>query len=178
METQDGVHALPEVMRLLRDEHGLPGARLTVLGDGGARAAVEQAADSLDVADRIDFLGRVPHDDVARHLAAADICLEPAPCNEMNHRCSMVKVYEYLAAGRAIVSTDLDEVRALGADAIAYAAGDAPADLAAVAARLARDGGERVRRADASAVQARRFTWEGTSAPELVGVYERLAAPG
>src|SRR3954454_7529828 len=33
---QDGVAALPGVLRLLAAEHGLPGARLTVVGDGDA----------------------------------------------------------------------------------------------------------------------------------------------
>jgi glycosyltransferase involved in cell wall biosynthesis len=174
MESQDGVDDLPELVRLLRDEHGLAGVGLVVLGDGGRREAVQLACSAAGVAEHVTFLGRVAHDRVAGYLADADICLEPAPVNEMNHRCSMVKVYEYMAAGRPIVSYPLQEVQALGGDGIVYApAGDLRA-FAACVTRLARDSPARLRYAETLRDRAHRFTWEGTSAPALVAAYASL----
>jgi glycosyltransferase involved in cell wall biosynthesis len=50
----------------------LPGVRLVVAGDGPNRAMLEQLARSLDVADRVEFLGAVPQAQLRGHYGAAD----------------------------------------------------------------------------------------------------------
>ncbi|MBV8474426.1 MAG: glycosyltransferase family 4 protein, partial [Hyphomicrobiales bacterium] len=48
---------------------------LVVVGDGDALAGAKQLAQRIGVADKISFLGAVPHSEVDRHLAEADIFL-------------------------------------------------------------------------------------------------------
>jgi glycosyltransferase involved in cell wall biosynthesis len=53
----------------------LPGARLTIVGDGRARAELEAQAARLGIAEAADFTGWV--DDVAPYLADADVFVAP-----------------------------------------------------------------------------------------------------
>ncbi len=48
---------------------------LIVVGDGDALAGAKQLAQRIGISDKISFLGAVPHSEVDRHLAEADIFL-------------------------------------------------------------------------------------------------------
>lgn len=97
----------------IRDWHGLdkiidmiaqdpPGTRrhLLIVGDGPARTALERQASRLNVTDRITITGIVPREEVARYVAAFDIALQPA----VVPYASPLKLFEYLALGKAIVA--------------------------------------------------------------------------
>jgi glycosyltransferase involved in cell wall biosynthesis len=174
IESQDGVEILPELVRVLRDERGLLDVRLTIVGDGGARREVEARCRESGVEDSVELTGRVPHERIAGILAHADICLEPAPCNELNHLCSMVKVYEYMAAGRPIVGYPLREVRRLAGDGMLYADGGDPAALADQIVLLAHDPGLRRTLGERLRGRARELTWE-RSAEALLEAYASIA---
>ena len=51
------------------------------------------------------FLGAKPVSDVARYVAACDVCLMPYKLNEWTAHINPLKLYEYLAAGKPVVST-------------------------------------------------------------------------
>lgn len=51
----------------------LPNAVLLIVGDGPERAALEQQAQSLGVADRVIFVGAVPPAEVPRYYALGDV---------------------------------------------------------------------------------------------------------
>ena len=84
-------------MRALDERHGVA-ARLTLVGDGSRRPAVEAAFRAAGYNGRVAFTGKVPLGDVPGLLAEADICLDPAEANELNHRSTMIKIAEYMAA--------------------------------------------------------------------------------
>jgi glycosyltransferase involved in cell wall biosynthesis len=72
--------------------------------------------------DHVARLSRIPGVTVAPHvqrqqlvglLAAADACLLPHVRSPMTEAMSPLKIYEYLAAGRPVVATDLPPVRAI-----------------------------------------------------------------
>lgn len=50
----------------------LPGVELLIAGEGPERRRLEMLAQTLCVADRVRFLGHVPHEDLARLYSAAD----------------------------------------------------------------------------------------------------------
>ena len=90
----------------------------------------------------------MPHERVPELLAAADICIDPAPCTELNHRSTMIKVAEYLAAGRPVVAFGLAETRHTAGDAALYAdCGDLD-HFASLVNRLAEDEDLRARLAE------------------------------
>ncbi|HEX6986243.1 MAG TPA: glycosyltransferase, partial [Planctomycetaceae bacterium] len=63
--------------------------------------------------DNVLHLGRVPHDEVPSVVAAADICLcvyNLAAYGETGFYGSPIKLYEYMAAGKAVVATRVGEI--------------------------------------------------------------------
>src|SRR3954453_17707311 len=170
---QDGVAALPEVLRLLEHDHGVPAARLTIVGDGDARGEVESAAARAGVADRIAFTGWVDVDEVPALVRAADICVDPAPPTVLNQRSTMIKIAEYLAAAKPVVAYDLLETSRTADGAALLARGGDERDFAAGVARLARDGAEGERLAGAARRRAEDLTWE-RSERALLEVYATL----
>jgi glycosyltransferase involved in cell wall biosynthesis len=64
--------------------------------------------------DNIYLLGRKPYAEVPNYLASCDIALNPYKVDSVAENCSPLKLYEYLASGLPIVSTDMPEARRFG----------------------------------------------------------------
>ncbi len=82
-----------------------PQARLILVGDGPERAATAVLARELGIADQVIFTGSVTHDEVPRLLNAADVVTLPYPPLPQELWFSPLKLYEYMAAGCAIVAS-------------------------------------------------------------------------
>ena len=59
----------------------------------------------------VHLTGRVPYEDVPHTMAAMDVLLMPWHRSEWIEACNPIKLKEYLATGRPIVSTDFPELR-------------------------------------------------------------------
>lgn len=55
--------------------------------------------------------GRVPYAEVPDYVRAFDVCLNPYILDGVAEHCSPLKLYEYLATGKPIVSVDMPEAR-------------------------------------------------------------------
>jgi glycosyltransferase involved in cell wall biosynthesis len=173
LEPQDGVVVLAEVMHRLVHKHKLS-VRLTVVGDGSCRKELAEKCERFGVSDRVIFTGRVPHDKVASHLAQADICVDPAPCNELNHASTMIKVAEYMAAGKPIVAFDLRETRRTAGDGALYApCGDADV-FADLVAEIGRQPEVAKRLIEQAKKRLPELFWE-RSAENLLDAYAQIA---
>jgi glycosyltransferase involved in cell wall biosynthesis len=119
MGPQDGVdHALKALAALAerrRDWHAI------FMGDGEVLAEMRALAAELRIDDLVEFSGWVEHDYVATVLSSTDVCIAPDPKNALNDLSSMVKISEYMAMGRPIVSFDLAESRVGAGDAALFA---------------------------------------------------------
>ncbi len=93
-------HGMDKVIDLIAQDPPEANRHLLIVGDGPVRAALEQQALRLGVQDRITITGIVERDDVARYVAAFDIALQPA----VVAYASPLKLFEYLALGKAIVA--------------------------------------------------------------------------
>jgi glycosyltransferase involved in cell wall biosynthesis len=54
----------------------------------------------------VRFLGRKPYDIIARYMAAMDVLIMPWNKSEWIRACNPIKMKEYLAVGRPVVTTD------------------------------------------------------------------------
>jgi glycosyltransferase involved in cell wall biosynthesis len=101
----------------------LPTARFAVAGGGEQRAELEALKESLGLGDRFTFLG--PVTDVPAFLRGVSIAVLPSLSEGMSNA-----VLEYMAAGKAVVATDVGANRAVLGDAGVIVP---PADDAALA---------------------------------------------
>jgi glycosyltransferase involved in cell wall biosynthesis len=108
------------------------------------------------------FSGQLPHEQVLDRLSAACIAVLPNRADPQSAFTSPIKLFEYMAAGCALVATDVPAVREIiGTQAVAWCRPGDPQDLARAIAMLAGDA-ERCRSLGASLRnEARAFTWAG-----------------
>ena len=55
--------------------------------------------------------GRVPYEDIPRYVKAFDVCVNPYVLDGVAEHCSPLKLYEYIASGKPVVSVDMPEAR-------------------------------------------------------------------
>ena len=156
LASQDGVMELPDLLEHPR----LRGAELTIVGDGPDRRALEERLAARGSSARVRFEGWVPHSDVGALIAGADVCVDPAPCNPLNHRSTMVKIAEYMAAARPVVAYELVETRRTAGEAALYAPCGDPGAFGELVSQLAEDGEERLRRGRRGRERALELVWE------------------
>jgi teichuronic acid biosynthesis glycosyltransferase TuaH len=86
-----------------------------------------QRFDRLVGRPNVTWVGPKPFDQLRSYLRIIDVGITPYADSAFNRASFPLKTLDYLAAGRAVVSTDLPSVRWLGTDLITVA--DRPADF-------------------------------------------------
>ena len=130
-------HGLAGVIDLIARDDASAARHLLVVGDGPARVTLQAQARRLGIADRLTITGIVGRDDIARHVAAFDIALQPA----VVAYASPLKLFEYLALGRAIVAPaqpNILEILSDGKNAVLFEPGN-PGAMAEAIERVSRD---------------------------------------
>jgi glycosyltransferase involved in cell wall biosynthesis len=131
MGPQDGVDQALRALAVLRERRD--DWHATFMGSGDVLDDMRRLADELGLAEHVEFTGWVEHDTIRRVLSTSDVCLAPDPKSPLNDISSMVKISEYMAMSRPIVSFDLMESRRAAGEAAAYAPAD---DLAGFASLI------------------------------------------
>ena len=115
----------------------IPDAHLRIAGGPAERIAELQAlAGACEVTSRVAFLGHVMPLNRFKVIAEADICLLPLSDTAIGSRyTSPMKLFEYMALGKPIVSADVPAIRSVlcsGESALLVPPGDIAALAAAV----------------------------------------------
>lgn len=158
------VRAWHHLESVIRGMAGLaPNISLVVAGDGPARHDLEGIAEALGCGGRVRFTGLVAREDVPKTLAEFDIALQPHALAY----ASPLKLFEYMAAGLAIVAPDQPNIREIVVSEETALLFDPERDGAMWQAivRLVSDPALRLRlgRAAREAVLRREFTWRGNA---------------
>jgi glycosyltransferase involved in cell wall biosynthesis len=158
-------HGLAEVIVAL-DEHGVfrRGAKLLLVGDGPARLQLESIIHKRNLDGRVTITGPVDRRGIFRYLAGMDVALQPASTDY----ASPMKLFEYLAAGKAVVAPDQENIREVvrdGEDALLFTPGDWEG-FAKRVSELAGDSGLRRRLGEAGrrSIETRGRTWKANAA--------------
>jgi glycosyltransferase involved in cell wall biosynthesis len=82
----------------------------------GSKGEGEKAADIslLERIPNVHFLGGKPYSSLPAFLKGFDVCLLPNRLNEYTKNMFPMKFFEYLAAGKPVVSTRLDAISEFG----------------------------------------------------------------
>jgi glycosyltransferase involved in cell wall biosynthesis len=176
MGPQDGVDhallALAELAALRDDWHAV------FMGDGEMIEPMRALAAELGLAERVEFTGWVEHDAVARVLSASDVCLAPDPSNPLNDVSSMIKLSEYMAMSRPIVSFDLAESRFAADRAAVYAAPGDHAGFARLLSELLDDPPQRAAMGASGRERAESLLAWAHQERSLLAAYARVLAMG
>ena len=126
-------------------------------------ARLKALAARLGIGDRVTFTGLVEPARVARFLQEADVLGLPNPASAISTRfTSPLKLFEYMAAGRPIVASDLPSIREVlhdEVDALLVTPGD-PAAMAAAIERLTADPALSARLAAAALAAVPAYSWD------------------
>ena len=170
-------HGIDRVLREMAGDTDAQALKLVVAGDGPARQDLESLSQALGLGARVRFTGLVARDQVPLLLAGFDIALQPA----VVPYASPLKLFEYMAAGRAIVAPDQPNIReVLTHEKTALLYGPAREDaMWQQIRRLADDTAlrQRLGRAAREEIIARDYTWDGNAARLIAWASADLANP-
>lgn len=117
MGMKKGIDTLLYALKQLPDN-------VTALLVGGNKEDVKyyaKMAEDLGLKNRVRLAGWVKHSDIPKYLSASDILVAPFPKNEhYDHYMCPMKVIEYMASGRPMVVSDLESIREIVNDEMAY----------------------------------------------------------
>jgi len=154
----------------------LPGSRLLLVGDGPARPALEQKIRESGLEAAVTITGLLPQAGVPQILAATDVTVLPYPELPSELWFSPLKLYEYMAAGKAIVASRAGQIAEILEDeksGLLVPPGDVSA-LSAAISRLIRNPAERARLGDNARRQAvEQHSWK-EYARRLAEIYAGL----
>ena len=153
-----------------------PKARLLLVGGGPMEAALKAQAAASPAADRIRFVGRVPHDEVERYYALIDVLAYPRKAMRLTELVTPLKPLEAMAQRKLVAASDVGGHRELIEDGVTgtlFPAGDPAALAAALSELFARRGEWNGRRDIARRFVERERNWS-SNILRYVPVYQRL----
>ena len=162
------VDILLEMVPAFTDE-----ATLVIVGDGPEQAALENHARSLGIADRVRFVGRVPHHEVHLYLRAADVFVLNTSYEGLSHT-----LIETRSVGTPIVTTDIGGNREMlinDETALLVPVGD-PESFVAAVNRLLENSELGQRLAHAAAHGLEHFVWDRLI-DETMEILDELTKP-
>jgi glycosyltransferase involved in cell wall biosynthesis len=139
-----------------------PEAQLLLVGGGPMEAALRAQAAASPVANRIRFVGRVPHDQVERYYSLVDVLAYPRKAMRLTELVTPLKPLEAMAQRRLVAASNVGGHRELirdGDTGTLFAPDDPQALAAALAGLLADRSGWDARRARARAFVEAERNW-------------------
>ena len=88
-------------------------AHLLLVGGGPMERALRAQSEASPAADRIHFVGRVPHEEVERYYSLVDILAYPRKRMRLTDLVTPLKPLEAMAQGRLVAASDVGGHREL-----------------------------------------------------------------
>ena len=154
LEVHYGVDALLRAFALVQQQ--VPEAVLTVVGDGSQRQALEALATELNLK-QTSFTGRIEHEEIYRHYAAADVFLNASRIDNQP-----LSILEAFACGLPVVTTNaggIPDIVTDGETGFVVAVDDHQA-LAQRAIEILSDCNKAAIMAHQARLECNKYTWE------------------
>lgn len=111
LNPQDGVDYLLRSLKHLVYDLKREDFHCVIIGSGDSLDDLRALAKQLHLNGHVELTGYVSDKELQETLAAADICVDPDPSSPLNDVSTWIKVMEYMAYSKPIVSFDLKETR-------------------------------------------------------------------
>lgn len=152
----------------------MPRLRYVIVGDGPERAALSQLAADLDLTDRVELTGQLPHPEAVARARAAHLFVMPSVDEAFG-----VAYVEAMAAGVPVVGClgepGPQEIAAAGDGIVLVPPGDVEALAEAIALELEDPRELAVRGTRARETVAAHFTWDRCGAQTLTAYRDAIA---
>jgi glycosyltransferase involved in cell wall biosynthesis len=136
LNPQDGVDYLLRSLRHLLHVLKRSDFYCVIMGTGDSLQDLRDLAANLQLNGCVELTGFIPDEDLQANLAAADICVDPDPSSPLNDVSTRIKIMEYMASAKPIVSFDLKETRFSAGDAAIYVEPNSETEFAEAIAQL------------------------------------------
>jgi glycosyltransferase involved in cell wall biosynthesis len=167
-----GADLLMEAFQRLHQ--GDPDMHLLLVGDGPLRESLQEKIRQAGLEHEVTLAGKVTHQEVPLYLATMDVAVAPYP-DLSKFYFSPLKLFEYMAAGRAIVASRLGQIAEVivdGESGLLFKPGDVE-DLVRCIRRLREDSRLRLALGKQASMTSRSYTWS-KNASQVVAWVEAL----
>jgi glycosyltransferase involved in cell wall biosynthesis len=120
LNPQDGVDYLLRALKHLVYDLKREDFYCVIMGSGDSLEDLRQMTRQLKLEQFVELTGWISDEDLQANLAAADICMDPDPSSPLNDVSTWIKVMEYMACAKPIVTFDLKETRYSAREAAVY----------------------------------------------------------
>jgi glycosyltransferase involved in cell wall biosynthesis len=154
-----GIDVLLKSMQYLNNDVKL----IIVGGTPEAINRYQTLADELNISHRVRFEGFVPPDKRFNFFSRADVCVLPLRCVSLaSYSTSPLKLFEYMAAGKPIVASDLPAIREILSNNVnaVLVAPDDPNALSEGISRLLSNHELALRLSQQASLDVMEYTWD------------------
>ena len=109
LNPQDGLDYLLRSLDHLLHKMNRDDFYCVIMGSGDSLEDLRQLSKDLNLEGHVELPGYISEEELTANLAAADICVDPDPSSPLNDLSTWIKIMEYMAYGKPIVSFDLKE---------------------------------------------------------------------
>ncbi|MEH2457043.1 glycosyltransferase family 4 protein [Nostoc sp.] len=121
MGEPEGIDYLLRMVDYIVQKKNRSDIHFMLIGSGPAAEKLKDLSKELEVTEFVEFTGFKQGEELLERLSSCDVCVEPSPTSAYNENCTMNKILEYMAMGKAIVQFDLREGRRSAQEASLYA---------------------------------------------------------
>jgi glycosyltransferase involved in cell wall biosynthesis len=98
----------------------LDNVKLLIVGEEGFLAENIALAEKLGVENRVLFAGTVPYERVPDYISAMDACIIPFREYSVSHEAAPLKLFEYMACAKPVISSRIKGVMSLAGRRVEY----------------------------------------------------------
>lgn len=147
---------------------GHPKLKFLIVGEGEIYSELAEIIEQHNMKKHIILTGKQPHERIPEFLAAADICLLPFQLNNITREIVPIKMYEYMASAKPVITTKLPGVMKEFGEGHGIIYVDKPEDVIKKAIELIENGS-----IEKEGMKARRFV-EKYNWDDVVDKFEKV----
>lgn len=115
---------LKPVFLAIRNLRKIINIKMIVVGKEGLFLENKRLAEEYDVSENVIFAGHVPYKDIPEFIAMMDVCVIPFKLDSVSINSLPLKLFEYMACGKPVISTRLPNIEMLAKNNVIYADND------------------------------------------------------